>query len=124
MNNKGFTLIEVLSVLVIISIVLVVAVKNISNTVSLSKDESYKIMKKNIILASNTYINVCTTGIIDCDFSFESNNHFSAKVLKEKGYFKNLISPIDNKNLEDCLIINAKKENGVIIAEIEDNCYE
>ena len=123
MNNKGFTLVEVLSVLFLISLVMIVVVKNFSKTVSLSKEESYKIMKNNILTASKDYITECTGGIISCDFSWEVNNHFSAKVLKEKGYFKNLTSPIDGKNIEECLIIRAKKENGVIETTLEDNCY-
>ena len=122
-NNKGFTLIEVLSVLSIISLVLIAVIHNFGTTVSISKEESYKIMKSNIISASNDYIQECTAGIVDCDFSFDNNNIFSAKILKEKGYFKNFKSPIDGKNLEDCLIIKATKENGVIKSSLEDKCY-
>ena len=122
-NNKGFTLVEVLSILVLITIVLVITIRSFSNTLSISKEESYRIMKNNIISASNDYINECIAGIVECDFSFENNNSFSAKVLKEKGYFKNFKSPIDGKNIEDCLIIEAKKENGVIKSNLKDNCY-
>lgn len=122
-NNKGFTLIEVLSVLSIISLILIAVIHNFGTTVSISREESYKIMKSNIISASNDYINECIAGIVECDFSFENNNSFSAKVLKEKGYFKNFKSPIDGKNIEDCLIIEAKKENGVIKSNLKDNCY-
>ena len=124
MNNRGFTLIEVISTFVIISLILIVVTRSFSYTVSLNKEESYKIMKNNIISASYNYINECTAGTISCDFSFNERFSFSAKVLKEKGYFKNLNSPIDGKNLEDRLIIEVKKENGVIISNLVDNCYQ
>ena len=123
MNNKGFTLIEVLSVLIIISLIMVIAVRSINKTVSLSKEESYKIMKTNIIKVSKSYINECIAKTIECNFSFDSNNYFEAKKLKETGYFKNLTSPIDGKNLENCLIIYAKKEKGVVSIELDDKCY-
>ena len=124
MNNKGFTLTEVLCVLVVISLISFIAIKGIGKTLSISKEESYKLMKNNIISSSYNYINECTTGTISCDFSFETNNKFSAKVLKEKGYFKNMNSPIDGKDLSECLIIEAKKENGVVITNLLDECYD
>ena len=123
MNNKGFTLVEALSAVILISLVLVITIRSFGKTISLTKEESYKIMKKNIIVASENYVKECLNNTITCDFSFENNNQIKAKVLKESGYFKNLESPIDGKDLSDCLIIKVKKEKGVITSTIEDNCY-
>lgn len=123
MNNKGFSLPETLSVIVIISLILIIAVKSFDKTVSLSKEESYKLMKKNIILSAEKYIKECDIKTINCNFSFENNNKFPVKILKENGYFKNLNSPIDGKDLSNCLIIEAIKENGVIETQIIDTCY-
>ena len=122
-NNKGFTLVEVLSVLIIISLILTVVIRNFGTTVSINKAEAYKLMKSNIISASNDYMNECLNGIIDCNVKNQDYYQFSAKELKEQGYFKNLKSPIDGKNLEDCLTIKVKIENGVIISSLQDNCY-
>ena len=123
MNNKGFTLIETLTVIVLISIVTIVASQSLGKTLSINKEESYKIMKNNIIKASETYIKECIAGTISCDSIKESNMKFSVKILKEKGYFKNLNSPIDGKDLSNCLIVETKIENGVIISSLQDNCY-
>ena len=46
-NNKGFTLIEVLGTLVLVSIVVVIGVMTFSETLSVSKEEAYKLMKNN-----------------------------------------------------------------------------
>jgi len=123
MNNKGFTLIEVLSVLVLISTVTIIVLTSINSTMSISKEESYKVMKNNIISAGYNYINECNSKQIECDFSFENNNRFSAKQLQNSGYFKDLNSPIDGKDLSNCLTLEATKLNGVIVVDLIDNCY-
>ncbi len=123
MNNKGFTLIEVLAVLVLVSVVTIVVIRNISSSMSLGRNEAYRLMKNNVISAGYHYIDECTQGTIQCDFSFEKNNTFKARVLEESGYFENLKSPIDGAYLGDCLSLSAKKENGVTVVDIIDQCY-
>ncbi len=123
MNNKGFTLIETLVVLVLVSTIMALSFSKISSSMSLEKNNAYQIMKNNIISASYSYIEECQAKTVSCDFSFSEKNTFAASVLKEKGYFKNLKSPLDGKDLGECLIIKAKKENGVVVIDIEDNCY-
>ncbi len=123
MNNKGFTLIEVLGVLFIFALIMTVVLPSFHSTLSVSKEETYKIMKNNIISVSYDYIQECNQGLIDCNFSFEYNNRFSAGVLKEQGYFQNMDSPIDGKDLSECLILEASIENGVVTIDLIDQCY-
>ena len=123
MNNKGFTLIEVLAVLVLVSIVTIIVTRNISSSMSLGRNEAYRLMKNNVISAGYHYIDECTQGTIQCNFSFEKNNTFKARVLEESGYFDNLKSPIDGAYLGDCLSLKAEKENGVTVVDIIDECY-
>lgn len=122
-NNKGFTLIELLIVVVLISIISGVAISSVGTTMSVSKKESYNIMKDNIIMAGYNYINECTLGSLECDFSFNNNNTFLAKTLQDVGFFDNLESPIDGKDLGFCLVLEATKSNGVVVVDIVDNCY-
>lgn len=123
MNNKGFTLIEVLITIVIITIVITSVVTTIGTTLSASKEETYKLMKNNIVSVSYDYINECNLGSIECDFSFEAKNTFNAKVLQNAGFFNDLKSPIDGKDLSYCLILEATKSNGVTVINLVDNCY-
>lgn len=122
-NNKGFTLVEVLGVLVIIAAITVIAIHNLGGTMSASKEETYKIMKNNIISAGYTYIKECEAGTTECDFSYSENNRFSASNLKESGYFNDLESPLDGKDLGNCLILEATKTNGVTTIDLIDKCY-
>ena len=48
MNNKGFTLIEVLSSLVLVSIIIYCVLISLNTTMSASKEETYKLMKNNV----------------------------------------------------------------------------
>lgn len=123
MGRKGFTLIEVIATLVIISIIAVAIMKGISPTLSSSKEEAYNLMKKNIITASYSYVDECEANLINCSFSFHENNRFTASILRDSGYFNNLTSPIDNRDLGNCLIIEATKENGVVKIDLIDECY-
>jgi len=124
MSNKGFTIIEVLTTLVIISLLAIIIGGLINSTVAANKEETYKLMKNSIAKASSIYIKECTSGIIECDFSYDKNNTFYAKELKKYGYFDNLNSPIDAKNLGECLLIKATyDDNGTSIIDIIDTCY-
>ena len=123
MNNKGFTLIEVLSVVILSSIIIVIVFTTFGTTFSASKEESYKLMKNNLLIAGYSYVNECTLGSIECDFSFDKNTQFTAENLYNYGYFKNLNSPIDGKNLGSCLVLEATKDNGVVVINIIDTCY-
>ena len=123
MNSRGFTLIEVVIVVVLISLVSFFTIRSFGTTFSFGKDEAYRIMKSNIVRASYDYVHECIVGTVSCDFSFETHHQFPAEVLKEKGFFHSLKSPIDGKDLSDCLILDVSKKNGVIVSNLIDKCY-
>lgn len=124
MNNKGFTLIEVLITVVVIGIVGLIVVNYAGNTLSISKDEAYKIMKNNIVSSSYDYLNECNAGLISCNLNWVNNEvSFSLYQLKNVGYFDDLSSPIDGKDLGTCIKLNAVRDNGNVNVELVDECY-
>lgn len=123
MSSKGFTIIEVLGALVVLSLVLVVVMQQVQSTLSTSTSELYSVMKKNVISAGYEYVSECGSGVMTCDFSFEDNSVFSANVLRQYGYFSDLKSPIDGKDLGSCLVMTATKVDGVVFVDLADNCY-
>ena len=124
MNNKGFTLVEVLAALVVLTIIALVATTYIGNTLSASKEETYNIMKNSIISSSYDYLKECSGKFIECDLVWQDNETtFYAEKLKEEGYFDNLNSPIDNKYLGSCLKINATLDNRTFDVYLVDECY-
>lgn len=52
LNNKGFTLVEVIAVVVLIAVLGMIAVPNILGTINKSKESSYDILVEDIVIAS------------------------------------------------------------------------
>lgn len=122
MNNKGFTLAEVLITIVIISLLTILVGNIINSSLADTREEAYNMMKKNMITASYTYINECNAKTIECDFS-ENDNTFYAKELKKYGYFKDLKSPIDGKDIGNCILFKVKIDDSANVIDLEDTCY-
>lgn len=131
MNNRGFTLIEMLFTISVISLIMVVSLITIGNTFGLSSEKSYEIMKKGIITQVNQYIYECDNGIINCsgDYVWEKDEvgnkaFFKLGVMKKYGYFneEDYINPITNEEIGNCLIVNViKDEFSTITVVLDDN---
>lgn len=123
MNNRGFTIIEVMVVVVIISILSFVSIHYIGSTLSVRANDTYKIMKQNIVEASYDYIRECNNELLVCDLKWSNHQTtFQAKILKDNGYFDNLSSPVDGQDVGNCLLVQAKDNNGMITIFLIDNC--
>ena len=98
--NKGFTLVELLAVLVVISIISTIGVFSFSSLTNKSKDDYYKNMISNLELAANTYF---------------SNNREERppigsvcnKVPIKRIVESNLISDVKSSNGADCDLENS-----------------
>lgn len=55
-NNKGFTLVEVIAAVVIISILLVLLIPNVNNLLERGSKEAYEELEKSILIAANNYV--------------------------------------------------------------------
>ena len=55
-NNKGFTLVEVLAVVAILGMVMVIMIPNVSNFLAKEKDTNIERLKKSIIQAGKLYV--------------------------------------------------------------------
>ncbi|MGI6324539.1 MAG: type II secretion system protein [Bacilli bacterium] len=54
--KKGFTLVELLAVIVILGIILAIAIPNILNLINNSKEQAYESQKRFIIDAAKKYV--------------------------------------------------------------------
>lgn len=114
MNNKGFTLIEALAVIVLLGIVLAIGGYSVANYLSDSKEKSLHILRDNIKSAMINYYNECkylSTSDAICKkdndggeekiFVIDSNNTLSTTVgsLVEFGFLDNQI--LRDLNIEE-----------------------
>ena len=63
LGNKGFTLVEVLAVIVIIAVLGGIAIPGVLSSINTSKDASYNIMISNIVSASQSLYEEVDSGI-------------------------------------------------------------
>lgn len=114
MNNKAFTLIELLSVIVILAIIFTITTPEIINTLNLSKEKAYIRQLEIIQKAAERWS-------ID---NIESNekNYITIEELKNLGYIdqKEITNPKTKKELDGCIII--KKQGNQYKYEYSENC--
>lgn len=106
MNKKGFTLIELILTICILSIIVVISFVSVTNIINSSKDDNCELIRDNIINATKDYIS-------DNRYSGELSKKMTIKadLLADQLYLNGNIkdpysSDDDNKlNLEDVEII-------------------
>ncbi len=133
LDCKGFTMIEVLAVIVIIAIIVGIAVPNVTQTVNSSKNSAENTMIENIITASQdlySEIEFMDSELYDYGSNgikgerLVINNHnglrFHLHALIVNGFLsgvgdddeKKLINPKTGQNLGDCYITLIKCDDG------------
>ena len=75
MNKKGFTLVEILAVIVILAIIMIIAIPSIGNTLNAAKNKIGDIEKKNLKDASEALV----LEIVNCDVSVSDYNYLFNK---------------------------------------------
>lgn len=132
MNNKGFTLIEMLFTISIISMFTIVFTISISKTFGLSTEKEYEIMKKSIINQVGEYIYECDNNLINCQNDYDWINidektkvtSINLSILKKYNYLKKeeYINPKTKEDISNCLIINVEKDaRGIMNINLEDS---
>ena len=118
MNKKGFTLVEILAVLVILSLLLILTIPSIKNALTNGKNKIDEINKKQIEDAAK----IIVAEVIYCDMteiSKDALNETSCSKAKTK-----LINGVDinvsKLNLDD----KSSKCSGIINVKIDSETYK
>ena len=119
-NKKGFTLVELLSVIVLIGIVLSLAVLGVSSIRKTVLEKQYINVKTEIELAAEKYYN-----------DTESTQMY-VQTLLDEGYLKanneskNIVDPRDSQNKLNCYKVDIKDEKGKLddIGNYEKDCKQ
>lgn len=109
LDNKGFTLVEVIAVVVILSVLSLLIVPSISNLLNMSKDNSYSDLINSIKLSceqyinDNRYSNTVNINCTSCESKECEQNKITIKSLLDNGY----LSPSGTDDSVD-YIVNPK----------------
>lgn len=126
MNNKGFTLIELMATIMLLSIIMVIGTISVVNILNLSKEKSYTTLVANVKVAAKSFYEECeNSGIIPTEIDSKYCNiadnklTISFKTLLDYGFLKSsskddennkkLENPKDNSSLNDCGILITKQ---------------
>ena len=131
LNNKGFTLVELIATIVILVLVMSIGSYAITGLIKKSKETNYKILIENINNAVEGYYQECKysdVGLIDCpDAGADGYYSTTLGTLVEYGFLKGnsevgtgankvmtLVNPNDNENISNC-IVKYKYGDGKVI---------
>ena len=108
MKKKGFTLVELLAVIFILSLILVIAVPSVNRYIKQSKEKAYNTQISTIIEAAQAYASA-NSGLLP------RKEEFVVKItlgqLKSSGLIKEEVkNPNDDKYFDDALTIEIKKK--------------
>ena len=119
MKKKGFTLVELLAVIVILSLVLVIAVPSVNRYIKQSKEKAYNTQISTIIEAAQAYASA-NSGLLP------RKEEFVVKItlgqLKSSGLIKEEVkNPNDDKYFDDALTIEIKKKGETYTYDIVES---
>ena len=122
MNKKGFTLMELLAVIVILSVLILLAMPAVLRLMNKSKSKAY-------FTEYNSVEKICKTAYADLKFSNpDVLNHNSVVIslytLKNLGYTdKNFTKPVNNMDKYGACLFNKDEEQIELITMYTDGTY-
>lgn len=125
-GKKGFSLIELLATILLISLVLGGGITIVTNTIKKSEEKSQVLALNNIKKTANTYVEEYANDIAWIDDKDNNNNKFSCvsiNSLINKGYISNkdISSKYQDKIPKSRYIIVTRDQNKNIISQEFDN---
>ena len=109
MNKKGFTLVELLAVIVVLAIILAIAVPTISKIIETSQTNAFKTNEKMVVKATKTYIGT-NESLLPTNIG--ETREVTLDTLKSSGYINSIIAPDDKVTECDGYVIVTKINNG------------
>ena len=119
-NNKGFTLVELLAVLVILGAIMGMAIPSITSSLERSKEKQNQSKIKMIESYAELYVNDHKNTIYN---NLDSNGscHIPINILKDNGYLTDdADKSVDGEDIPGSIIFNKKENTYTYISTVPD----
>ena len=118
--NKGFTLVELLAILVVLGIITLVAVPGVITTNEKSRENDYNEFKKTVENAAEVYVETHIDDYKALKTTNGAQEIIDVDILKEVGLINsNLINPNTGEVVEGDIII-VSNDNGLLVYEFQE----
>ena len=107
MNRRGFTLVELLAVIIIIGLLSIFIIPNIIVALNNSKEASYNTLLENIVISSQTYYEECEYGNLSDTTRYGFLKVTDTKVISGKEV-KVVLNPKNDYDMSNCPIVIEK----------------
>lgn len=112
-NNKGFTLVELIGIIIIFSIISILAFTSFTKMMKDSKADEIEDFKESLINASTLYIEMHLDKFPELNEA-GGTTVITAKTLSDEGYIKETIKTPSECTIKDTTIDVEKKEDNTI----------
>lgn len=134
MNRKGFTLIELIATIVVLSLVVGISSYAITAIIKKTKENNYASLIENIENAGETYYQECkyvNNGVLECNKTDDNAYVVSLGNLVSYGYLKGndtdnndkyiVVNPLDNADISACMITISYYNGNIVINSVSDD---
>jgi len=116
--KKGFTLVELLSIIIVLGIVIVIAAPIVGNQIKLSENKAYEITVNSIEEAAKRYGTTNMLGYSTTEQVLELSTLFNAGLLKEE----ELINPKTEEKMTGCVYYKWNETTNSYEYRYDENC--
>ena len=120
-RKNGFTLVELIAIILILSIILTVSFTSLSKTIENSNNQEYQTLINNIEMATENYVNL--PGIYrEVDEKLKNGGSYEVNItdLISAGIIDEMpINPKSKKRMENGKIIVSKNSNNELMYKVE-----
>lgn len=107
MKNKGFTLAELLGVIIILGVIALISITAITNTMKENKEELYNIQINNIIVGAKTW---ASSHVFELPEQDGESITLTLAELKQAGFVENdITNPKTNEQFSNDLLVKITK---------------
>lgn len=116
--KRGFTLIELISVIIVLGIIVAIATPVIGNQIQLSENKAYEVTVNSIEEAAKRYGTSNMLGYPTDEQVLELSTLFNAGLLKEE----ELINPKTDQKMTGCVYYKWNETNNAYEYRYDENC--